>query len=128
TLCEWGQYSMSKLKLTSQLCSLYGGRIAEELINGADGVTTGASNDIERASQLARSMVTRWGLTEKMGPILYGDEESAIPGQGGKNFSGATSQQIDEEVRRIIDESYERAETLLKDNIDILHAMKDALM
>ncbi|HAD08932.1 MAG TPA: ATP-dependent metalloprotease [Porticoccaceae bacterium] len=127
-LPEEDQYSMSKLKLTSQLCSLYGGRIAEELINGADGVTTGASNDIERASQLARSMVTRWGLTEKMGPILYGDEESAIPGQGGKNFSGATSQQIDEEVRRIIDESYERAETLLKDNIDILHAMKDALM
>ena len=127
-LPEEDQYSMSKRKLTSQLCSLYGGRIAEELINGPDGVTTGASNDIERASMLARSMVTRWGLTEKMGPILYGDEESAIPGQGSKNFSGATSQQIDEEVRRIIDESYSRAENLLKENIDILHAMKDALI
>ena len=127
-LPEEDQYSMSKRKLTSQLCSLYGGRIAEELINGPDGVTTGASNDIERASMLARSMVTRWGLTEKMGPILYGDEESAFPGQGSKNFSGATSQKIDEEVRRIIDESYSRAETLLKENIDILHAMKDALI
>jgi cell division protease FtsH len=127
-LPEEDQYSMSKRKLTSQLCSLYGGRIAEELIHGLDGVTTGASNDIERASQLARSMVTRWGLTEKMGPILYGDEESAMPGQGGKNFSGATSQLIDEEVRLIIDDSYDRATTLLKENIDILHAMKDALM
>ena len=127
-LPEEDQYSMSKRKLTGQLCSLYGGRIAEELIHGMDGVTTGASNDIERASQLARSMVTRWGLTEKMGPILYGDEESAMPGQAGKNFSGATSQLIDEEVRSIIDDSYGRAETLLKDNIDILHAMKDALM
>ncbi len=127
-LPEEDQYSMSKRKLTSQLCSLYGGRIAEELIHGSDGVTTGASNDIERASQLARSMVTRWGLTEKMGPILYGDEESAIPGQGGKNFSGATSQQIDEEVRLIIDECYTQSTTLLKENIDILHAMKDALM
>jgi cell division protease FtsH len=127
-LPEEDQYSMSKRKLTSQLCSLYGGRIAEELIHGLDGVTTGASNDIERASQLARSMVTRWGLTEKMGPILYGDEESAMPGQAGKNFSGATSQLIDEEVRSLIDDSYGRAETILKDNIDILHAMKDALM
>lgn len=127
-LPEEDQYSMSKRKLTGQLCSLYGGRIAEELIHGMDGVTTGASNDIERASQLARSMVTRWGLTEKMGPILYGDEESAMPGQAGKNFSGATSQLIDEEVRSIIDDCYGRAETLLKDNIDILHAMKDALM
>ena len=127
-LPEEDQYSMSKRKLTGQLCSLYGGRIAEELIHGMDGVTTGASNDIERASQLARSMVTRWGLSEKMGPILYGDEESAMPGQAGKNFSGATSQLIDEEVRSIIDDSYGRAETLLKDNIDILHAMKDALM
>ncbi len=127
-LPEEDQYSMSKRKLTSQLCSLYGGRIAEELIHGLDGVTTGASNDIERASQLARSMVTRWGLTEKMGPILYGDEESAMPGQASRNFSGATSQLIDEEVRQIIDSSYAQAETLLKENIDILHAMKDTLM
>lgn len=127
-LPEEDQYSMSKRKLESQLCSLYGGRIAEELIHGLDGVTTGASNDIERASQLARSMVTRWGLTEKMGPILYGEDEAAYPGPGGKNFSSATSQQIDEEVRNIIDSCYQRAEVILKDNIDVLHAMKDALM
>jgi cell division protease FtsH len=127
-LPEEDQYSMSKRKLSSQLCSLYGGRIAEELIHGLEGVTTGASNDIERASQLARSMVTRWGLTEKMGPILYGDEETMMPGQGSKNFSGATSQLIDEEVRRIIDTNYGRAEEVLKENLDILHAMKDALM
>lgn len=127
-LPEEDHYSMSKRKLEGQLCSLYGGRIAEELIHGLDGVTTGASNDIERASQLVRSMVTRWGLTEKMGPILYGDEEAAYPGQGGKNFSGATSQLIDEEMRRIIDDCYGRAEKLLRENIDILHAMKDALM
>lgn len=128
-LPEEDQYSMSKRKLESQLCSLYGGRIAEELIHGIDGVTTGASNDIERASQLVRSMVTRWGFTEKMGPILYGEEEAAaFPGQSARNFSGATSQKIDEEVRRIIDECYARAQKILEDNIDILHAMKDALM
>ncbi|RLA45786.1 MAG: ATP-dependent metalloprotease [Gammaproteobacteria bacterium] len=127
-LPEEDQYSMSKRKLESSLCSLYGGRIAEEMIHGLDGVTTGASNDIERASQLARSMVTRWGLSDKMGPILYGDEESAFPGQGSKNFSSTTSQQIDEEVRIIIDTCYGRAKTVLEENIDILHAMKDALM
>ncbi len=128
-LPEEDHYSINKRKLEGQLCSLYGGRIAEELINGADGVTTGASNDIERASQLARSMVTKWGLTEKMGPIVYGDDETQPQGMSnGRNFSGATSQQIDEEVRRIIDGCYQRATTILKDNIDILHAMKDALM
>ncbi len=127
-LPEEDHYSYSKRKLEGQLCSLYGGRIAEELIHGLDGVTTGASNDIERASQLARSMVTRWGLTEEMGPILYGEDEGAMPGQGGPKFSGATSEKIDEEVRRIIDTTYGRAEKLLQDNIDILHAMKDALM
>jgi len=84
------QYSYSKRKLEGQLCSLYGGRIAEELIHGLDGVTTGASNDIERASQLARSMVTRWGLSEKLGPILYGDEESVMPGQVSKNFKSTS--------------------------------------
>ncbi len=128
-LPEEDHYSISKRKLEGQLSTLYGGRIAEELIHGADGVTTGASNDIERASQLARSMVTKWGLTEKMGPIVYGDDETQPPGMNnGRNFSGATSQQIDEEVRRIIDACYQRATTILKDNIDILHAMKDALM
>jgi len=128
-LPEEDQYSMSRRKLSSMVCSLFGGRIAEELIHGPDGVTTGASNDIERASQLVRAMVTKWGLSERLGPILYGEEEGAAsPFGGGRNFSGATSQQIDEEVRRIIDQCYATARRLLEENIDILHAMKVALM
>ncbi len=122
------QHSISKRKLEGLLCSLFGGRIAEELILGPDGVTTGASNDIERASQIARHMVTKWGLTQKLGPILYGEDENRMPGGGAKNFSGTTSREIDEEVRRIIDTCYQRAETILRDNMDILHAMKDALV
>ena len=127
-LPEEDQYSMSRRKLLGLVCSLFGGRIAEELIHGMDGVTTGASNDIERASQLVRAMVTKWGLTENLGPILYGEEETMGPVAGPRNFSGATSQRIDEEVRRIIDECYARAKGLLEENIDILHAMKAALM
>jgi cell division protease FtsH len=128
-LPEEDQYSMSRRKLVSMVCSLFGGRIAEELIHGPDGVTTGASNDIERASQVVRAMVTKWGLSERLGPILYGEEEGAAPPfGGGRNFSGVTSQQIDEEVRRIIDECYDTARRLLEENIDILHAMKAALM
>jgi cell division protease FtsH len=127
-LPEEDQYSMSRRKLLGLVCSLFGGRIAEELIHGKDGVTTGASNDIERASQLVRAMVTKWGLTEELGPILYGEEETMGPVAGARNFSGATSQRIDEEVRRIIDECYARAKGLLEENIDILHAMKAALM
>jgi cell division protease FtsH len=128
-LPEEDQYSMSRRKLVSMVCSLFGGRIAEELIHGPDGVTTGASNDIERASQVVRAMVTKWGLSERLGPILYGEEEgAAAPFGGGRNFSGSTSQQIDEEVRRIIDECYDTARRLLEENIDILHAMKAALM
>ncbi|MEH6637664.1 MAG: ATP-dependent zinc metalloprotease FtsH [Porticoccaceae bacterium] len=127
-LPEEDQYSINKRQLEGQICSLFGGRIAEELIHGADGVTTGASNDIERASQLARSMVTKWGLTEKLGPILYGEEQTMDPSERGRNFSGETSKQIDHEVRGIIDRCYQRANKLLEDNIDILHAMKAALM
>ena len=128
-LPEEDQYSMSRRKLISMVCSLFGGRIAEELIHGLEGVTTGASNDIERASQVVRAMVTKWGLSEQLGPILYGEEEGAgTPFGGGRNFSGATSQRIDEEVRRIIDECYATARRLLEENVDILHAMKAALM
>ncbi|MGD9983635.1 MAG: ATP-dependent zinc metalloprotease FtsH [Porticoccaceae bacterium] len=127
-LPEEDQYSMSRRKLLGLVCSLFGGRIAEELIHGKEGVTTGASNDIERASQLVRAMVTKWGLTEELGPILYGEEETMGPVPGARNFSGATSQRIDEEVRRIIDECYARAKGLLEENLDILHAMKAALM
>ncbi|WP_299596987.1 ATP-dependent zinc metalloprotease FtsH [uncultured Microbulbifer sp.] len=126
-LPEEDKYSLSKRALESQLCSLFGGRIAEEMTLGADGVTTGASNDIERATDIARSMVTKWGLSEKLGPLHYGEDETGQPGQGNP-ISGKTSNDIDEEVRRIIDSCYARAEKLLEDNRDILEAMKDALM
>lgn len=122
------KYSASKLSLESQLCSLFGGRIAEELILGFDGVTTGASNDIERATALARRMVTKWGLSEKLGPLHYGEDEGAYPGLGAPQYSGDTSKTIDEETRRIIDSCYAKAKHLLIENRDILEAMKDALM
>ena len=127
-LPEEDRYSSSRRQLTSQLCSLFGGRIAEELIGGIDGVTTGASNDIERATQLARNMVTKWGLTEKMGPILYGEDESQGSGGGNTHYSEDTSREIDQEVRDILNKAYSTAEKLLEDNRDILEAMKDALM
>jgi cell division protease FtsH len=127
-LPEEDKYSLTKRQLESQLCSLFGGRIAEELIHGADGVTTGASNDIERATQMARNMVERWGLSDKMGPVLYGEDEGQMPGTGQLTYSSDTAREIDIEVRRILDECYGRSEQILKDNMDILHAMKDALM
>ncbi|MCW8194692.1 ATP-dependent zinc metalloprotease FtsH [Proteobacteria bacterium 005FR1] len=127
-LPEEDKYSISKRALESQLCSLFGGRIAEEMTLGADGVTTGASNDIERATQMARNMVMKWGLSEKLGPLHYGEEEGAYPGVTAANYSGATSKLIDEEIRRIIDSCYERAKQILTDNRDILEAMKNALM
>ena len=131
-LPEKDAYSASKRKLDSQVSSLYGGRIAEELIFGTDSVTTGASNDIERATQLARSMVTQWGLSEKLGPLAYGEEEGEVfLGRSvtqTKSVSESTSQAIDAEIRAVIDRNYKRAENMLKDNEDILHAMADALM
>jgi len=127
-LPEEDRYSMSRRQLFSQLCSLFGGRIAEELIGGIDGVTTGASNDIERATQMARNMVTKWGLTEKMGPVLYGEDESQGPGGGNTHYSEDTSREIDQEVRLILNDAYTKAKKLLEDNRDILESMKDALM
>jgi cell division protease FtsH len=127
-LPEEDRYSSSRRQLISQLCSLFGGRIAEEMIGGIDGVTTGASNDIERATQLARNMVTKWGLTEKMGPVLYGEDDSQAPGGGNTHYSEDTSREIDQEVRDILDKAYVTAKKLLEDNRDILEAMKDALM
>lgn len=127
-LPEEDKYSHSKRALESMLCSLFGGRIAEEMTLGIDGVTTGASNDIERATSLARNMVTKWGLSAKLGPLHYGDEEGAYPGMASQQYSGETSRLIDEEVRRIIDDCYARAHKILEDNRDILEAMKDALM
>ena len=127
-LPEEDKYSYSKRALESSLCSLFGGRIAEEMTLGLDGVTTGASNDIERATSLARNMVTKWGLSAKLGPLHYGEEEGTYPGMATQQYSGETSKQIDEEVRRIIHECYARSTKILEDNRDILEAMKNALM
>ncbi len=127
-LPEEDRYSMNRRQLNSQLCSLFGGRIAEELIGGIDGVTTGASNDIERATQMARNMVTKWGLNEKMGPVLYGEDDSQAPGGGNVHYSEDTSREIDQEVRNLLNVAYSTAKKLLEDNHDILEAMKVALM
>jgi len=126
-LPEEDKYSLSKRALESQLCSLFGGRIAEEMTLGFDGVTTGASNDIERATQIARNMVTKWGLSEKLGPLHYGEEDPQAMGSP-KNYSMAISNAIDEEVREIMDKTYGHAKQLLEENRDILESMKDALM
>jgi cell division protease FtsH len=131
-LPERDQYSASKQKLESQISSLFGGRIAEELIVGSNGVTTGASNDIERATNLARNMVTRWGLSGRLGPLAYGEEEGEIfLGRSvtkHKAVSEETARLIDEEIRSVIDANYERAERLLKENMNALHMMADALI
>ncbi|SEE01017.1 membrane protease FtsH catalytic subunit [Pseudomonas migulae] len=132
-LPEEDRYSLSKRALISQICSLYGGRIAEEMTLGFDGVTTGASNDIMRASQIARNMVTKWGLSEKLGPLMYAEEEGEVflgRGGGGQSasFSGETAKLIDSEVRSIIDQCYGTAKQILTDNRDKLDAMADALM
>ncbi|WP_298449260.1 ATP-dependent zinc metalloprotease FtsH [uncultured Marinobacter sp.] len=132
-LPEEDRYSHSKRFLISSICSLFGGRIAEELTLGFDGVTTGASNDIERATSLARNMVTRWGLSEKLGPLQY-DTDSEEPflgrsaGQAQTVYSPETAQRIDEEVRNIIDTCYEKATEILVANRDKLDAMAEALM
>lgn len=131
-LPEQDKYSHSKQHLESMISSLYGGRIAEEMTLGEAGVTTGASNDIERASDIARKMVTQWGLSSKMGPLLYAEEEGEVflgrSSSGSIRMSNQTALAIDEEVKDIINRNYARAEKILKDNADILEAMKDALM
>ena len=131
-LPEEDRYSYSKERLESQISSLFGGRIAEELIFGPASVTTGASNDIQRATELARNMVTRWGLSEKLGPLTYSDEEGEVflghSVTQHKTVSDQTQDLIDEEVRRIIDRNYKRSETILKENEQRLHIMADALI
>jgi cell division protease FtsH len=131
-LPEEDRYSHSRKLLISNICSLYGGRIAEEMTLGKDGVTTGASNDIQRATSLARNMVTRWGLTDELGPILYDDEEqdpfNRGYGQPGKAMSEELQGKIDSETRKIIDECYAKAYKMLEDNRDILENMTQALM
>ncbi|MBJ9978076.1 ATP-dependent zinc metalloprotease FtsH [Pseudomonas sp. S75] len=132
-LPEEDRYSLSKRALISQICSLYGGRIAEEMTLGFDGVTTGASNDIMRASQIARNMVTKWGLSEKLGPLMYAEEEGEVflgrsAGSQQSSVSGETAKLIDSEVRSIIDHCYATARQILTDNRDKLDAMAEALM
>jgi len=131
-LPEKDQYSASKQKLDSMISSLYGGRIAEEIIFGWEQVSTGASNDIERATELARNMVTKWGLSQRLGPLSYSEEEGEVfLGRSvtqHKSVAEETSHTIDEEIRSFIDRNYERAESIIKENVDILHAMASALM
>ena len=131
-LPEEDRYSHSKQSILSNICSLYGGRIAEEMTLGKNGVTTGASNDIQRATSFARNMVAKWGLNDELGPLLY-DEEDADPfnrgmGQGAKPMAEETQRRIDGETRKIIDECYAIAAKTLEDNRDILEAMTAALM
>ena len=130
-LPEADHYSVSRRKLESQISSLFGGRIAEEMIFGYDMVTTGASNDIERATDLARNIVTRWGLSEALGPINYGQDEGEVflvRACQKQEISDETASKIDLEVRKIIDRNYERAYKILQDNKDKLHTMSEALM
>ena len=131
-LPEKDNYSISKRKLNSQIASLFGGRIAEELIFGKDAVTTGASNDIKRATELSHNMVKMWGLSDAMGPLAYGEDEGEVfLGRSvtqHKHISDETFKKIDSEIRKIIDKNYSVAKKILTDNIDILHSMAKALM
>lgn len=132
-LPEEDRYSHSRRFIVAQVCSLFGGRVAEEMTLGKDGVTTGASNDIERATDIARKMVTKWGLSEKLGPLMYDEATEEVflgrsAGQQHLTVSADTAKMIDEEVRRIIDECYATAQKLLEENVDKLHVMSEALM
>jgi len=132
-LPEEDRYSISKTHILSQICSLYGGRIAEEMTLGKEGVTTGASNDIQRATELARNMVTKWGLSEEMGPLMYTEDDGEVflgrsAGTQSKSVSDDTAESIDREIRKIIDSCYERAKEMLEKNRDKLELMKDALL
>ena len=132
-LPENDQVSQSREQLLGKLSSIFGGRISEEMIFGHDKVTTGASNDIQVATNIATNMVTKWGLSDKLGPILYSeDDEQPFVGQNigkhYKHFSEKTTNEIDTEIKRLINESYNRAYLLLKNNVDILHKMAEALI
>lgn len=131
-LPEADRYSTSKRQLESRIATLFGGRVAEELVFGADAVTTGASNDIERATELARNMVTRWGLSDRLGPQTYSEESGEVfLGRSvtqHKQVSDVTAHVIDEEVRRVIDTNYRRAYQIIQTNMDKLQAMSEALI
>ncbi|PJG59072.1 ATP-dependent zinc metalloprotease FtsH [Aeromonas cavernicola] len=131
-LPEQDRWSHSKQHLESMISSLYGGRLAEELIYGTERVSTGASNDIERATDIARKMVTQWGMSERLGPMLYAEEDGEVfLGRSmakAKHMSDDTARVIDAEVKLVIDRNYARSKQILLDNMDVLHSMKDALM
>ncbi len=131
-LPEQDRYGASKLRLESKLATLFGGRIAEELIYGFENVTTGASGDIQHATEIARNMVTKWGLSERLGPLMYSDDEGEVflghSVTTRKEISGKTAQIIDEEVKSIIDKTYKTAKDILTEKMDILHKMAEALL
>ena len=132
-LPEEDRYSLSKQHILSQICSLYGGRIAEEMTLGKDGVTTGASNDIQRATEMARNMVTKWGLSDELGPLLYSEDDGEVflgrsAASQAKTVSDETAIAIDKEVRKIVDDCYDKAQNLLVENRSLLELMKDALI
>ncbi|MBS6018450.1 MAG: ATP-dependent zinc metalloprotease FtsH [Haemophilus parainfluenzae] len=131
-LPEGDQISISQKQLESKLSTLYAGRLAEDLIYGEENISTGASNDIKVATNIARNMVTQWGFSDKLGPILYTEDEGEVfLGRSmakAKHMSDETAHAIDEEVRAIVNRNYARARQILIDNMDILHAMKDALV
>ena len=131
-LPEGDQISISQKQLESKLSTLYAGRLAEDLIYGEENISTGASNDIKVATKIARNMVTQWGFSDKLGPILYAEDEGEVfLGRSmakAKHMSDETAHAIDEEVRAIVNRNYARARQILIDNMDILHAMKDALV
>ena len=132
-LPEEDKYSHSRQSLLDRICGLYGGRIAEEIVYGEKGITTGASNDIERATELARNMVTKWGLSKELGPIRYGDETDEpflgrSVGTAKQDISDETASKIDKEAKSIISDCYMRATDILKENIDNLHLMAQSLV
>lgn len=132
-LPEEDKYSHSRQSLLDRICGLYGGRIAEEIVYGEKGITTGASNDIERATELARNMVTKWGLSKELGPIRYGDETDEpflgrSAGSAKQDISDETASKIDKEAKSIISDCYMRATDILKENIDNLHLMAQSLV
>jgi cell division protease FtsH len=131
-LPEQDRYSFSKRRLESVITTLFGGRIAEELIFGPEAVTTGASNDIERATEVARNMVTKWGLSDKLGPLTYSEETGEVfLGRSvtqHKQVSDVTAHAIDEEIRHLIEANYKRAREILTSALDKLHLMAEALI
>jgi cell division protease FtsH len=131
-LPEGDRYSTSKRRLESKISSAFGGRVAEEIIFGADGITTGASSDIEHATDLARNMVTKWGLSAKLGPLTYSEDQGEVflgrQVTQHKQVSDETAHAIDEEIRRLIETNYQRAKQILETNLDKLHMMADALI